>query len=102
MSRLQAVPRRLTYTLAGCLLAAGAPLGLLVVRLVGTAGFEPDELRREVAADLPTYIYVTLSTLVVFVLFGYALGRQADTLVESSRTDALTGLGNPRAFEERL
>lgn len=96
------MPSRLTYTLAGCLLAAGAPLGLLVVRLVGTAGFEPGELRREVAADLPTYIYVTLSTLVVFALFGYALGRQADTLVEFSRTDALTGLGNPRAFEERL
>jgi len=88
--------------LAGSLLAAGAPLGLLIVRLWVTGGLELAGVRREVAGDMPTYIYVTLSTLVAFSLFGYALGRQADALVELSRTDALTGLRNPRAFEERL
>ena len=65
-------------------------------------GFELAGLRREVADDLATYVYVTLSTFVVFSLFGYALGRQADTLLQLSCTDALTGLRNPRAFEERL
>lgn len=102
MSRLATLPRRLAYTVAGSLLSAGAPLGLLVVRLVGTSGFELGELWRELGDNLATYIYATLSTLVVFSLFGYVLGRQADTLVELSRTDALTGLRNPRAFEERL
>ena len=102
MSRFTALPRRLVYSVAGALLATGAPLGLLVVRLVGMVGFELAGLRREVADDLATYVYVTLSTFVVFSLFGYALGRQADTLLQLSCTDALTGLRNPRAFEERL
>jgi diguanylate cyclase (GGDEF)-like protein len=39
---------------------------------------------------------------VVFSLFGYALGRQADTLLQLSRTDALTGLRNPGAFAEQF
>jgi diguanylate cyclase (GGDEF)-like protein len=98
---LAALPRRLYYTVAAALLAAGAPLGLLVVRLVAhrlaLAG-----LRREIADDLTTYAYVTLSTIVVFSMFGYALGRQADTLLRLSRTDALTGLPNPRASSERF
>jgi diguanylate cyclase (GGDEF)-like protein len=38
----------------------------------------------------------------VFASFGYALGRQADALVELSRTDPLTGLRNTLDFEERL
>jgi diguanylate cyclase (GGDEF)-like protein len=45
---------------------------------------------------------VTLSTLVVFTAFGYALGRHADALSDLSRTDSLTGLRNQRAFDERL
>jgi diguanylate cyclase with GGDEF domain len=51
---------------------------------------------------VPTFVYVTVSTLVVFSVFGYVLGRQADALVDLSRTDALTGLGNHRAFTERV
>jgi diguanylate cyclase (GGDEF)-like protein len=89
------------YSVAGALLAAGAPLGLFVVRLV-TGWFELAGLRREVASNLTTYVYVTLSTLVVFSLFGYTLGRQADALLELSRTDALTGLRNARAFAEQF
>jgi len=57
---------------------------------------------RELERDLSTYVYVTVSTLVVFGLFGYVLGRQADALAELSRRDPLTRLGNPRAFEERM
>ena len=95
-------PRRLLYALAGSILATGAPLGLFIVRLLGGSGFELSELRSEIADDTSTYVYVTVSTLVVFALFGYALGRQADALAELARTDALTGLRNQRLFEERL
>jgi diguanylate cyclase (GGDEF)-like protein len=40
--------------------------------------------------------------MAVFALFGYVLGRQADALIRLSRTDSLTGLANPLAFEEHL
>jgi diguanylate cyclase (GGDEF)-like protein len=94
--------RRLAYLAIGAGLAVGAPLGLSLVRMarwdeLGAAAFS-----REVQQDLPTFLYVTLSTLAVFSAFGYALGRQADLLVALSRTDPLTGLGNQRAFEEGL
>jgi two-component system cell cycle response regulator len=101
-SKLAALPRRLSYALAAAGLATGAPIGLLVVRLMGKRGADFALLRRQLEGDWPTFLYVTLSTLVVFVAFGYVLGRQADALVELSRTDPLTGLSNPRAFAERL
>jgi diguanylate cyclase (GGDEF)-like protein len=99
---LAGVPRRIYYAVVGAGLAGGAPLGLLLVRVAGSARSDLASLRRELAADPTTYAYVTLSTLLVFALFGYVLGRQADALVVLSRTDTLTGLKNPLAFEERL
>lgn len=59
-------------------------------------------IRRIVQQDLPTFLYITMSTRAVFSAFGYLLGRQADVLVDLSRSDPLTGLRNFRAFEERL
>ena len=38
----------------------------------------------------------------LFALFGYVLGRQADELAELSETDALTSLLNARGFSARL
>jgi len=99
---LVVLPRRLLYALIAVGLSAGAPVGLLVVRLARAEALDFAALRRELEGDPPTYAYVLLSTLVVFALFGYVLGRQADALVELSRTDPLTGLGNTLAFEERL
>ena len=101
-SRAASLPRRLSYTLSAIGLAAGAPLGLLAVRLASSGGVDPAGLRRQIEADWPTFLYVTLSTIVVFAAFGHVLGRQADALVKLSRTDPLTGLGNPLAFTERL
>jgi diguanylate cyclase (GGDEF)-like protein len=38
----------------------------------------------------------------VFALFGWVVGRQADRLIELSTTDGLTGLLNVRGFRERF
>jgi diguanylate cyclase (GGDEF)-like protein len=98
--------RRFAYACAGGLLSAGAPAGLLAVRLAGRR--EPGRTLavrraiREAAADPPAYLYVAASTAVAFTLFGYILGSRADRLVELSRTDALTGLSNARALFERM
>jgi diguanylate cyclase (GGDEF)-like protein len=96
------VRRRLTYAATGVVLALGAPLGLAVLRLATASGMSVEALRGEVEHDLGAFLYVAASTVVVFFAFGYVLGRQADALVDLSRTDPLTGLRNQRAFEERL
>jgi diguanylate cyclase (GGDEF)-like protein len=99
---LPRLPRRLSYALIAVGLAAGAPIGLLAVRIASAGGTDLAGLRRQLEGDWPTFVYVTLSTMVVFAAFGHVLGRQADALVKLSRTDPLTGLGNPLAFAERL
>jgi diguanylate cyclase (GGDEF)-like protein len=92
--------RQWRYGAAGCVLALGAPAGLLAVRwLQDPAG---GGMMDVIAADLPVFAYVTVSTLVVFAAFGLVLGRQADELLRRLSTDALTGLLNRRAFLERL
>lgn len=95
------VPRRVSYALIAAVLAIGAPLGLLVVRAL-TASASADLVKQALSDDLPTFLYVTLSTLVVFSAFGYSLGRQADALADLALTDPLTGLRNRRAFDQRL
>lgn len=94
--------RRFLYALIAVVLAAGAPVGLLAVRSAGMNGVGLARLGEVVRGDLPTFAYVTVSTLAVFAAFGYVLGWQADALLEMSRTDPLTGLRNQRGFEERL
>jgi diguanylate cyclase (GGDEF)-like protein len=101
-STLRTVPRRFTYAATGVLLALGAPLGLALLRLATAWEVSPTLLSREVQEDLGGFLYVTVSTMAVFLAFGYVLGRQADALVDLSRTDPLTGLRNQRAFDERL
>jgi two-component system, cell cycle response regulator len=87
------------YPLAGAVLAACAPLGLLVVRRLALRDRTPaaDAVRH----DLATFVYVAASTL-AFALLGRALGRSAERLTELSTTDDLTGLLNRRAFYPRL
>jgi diguanylate cyclase (GGDEF)-like protein len=98
---LSAPPRWLAYSLMGAALALGAPLGLLAVRL-GPGGLSMDAVRGELQADRETYVYVAVSTVLVFASFGFVLGRQADALVALSKTDPLTRLGNLLAIEDRL
>ena len=92
--------KRRLYAVIGAALSVGAPAGLVVVHLLqrGTREGAAQLLAREAW----TYAYVAVSTLVAFTAFGYALGRQADRLLELAGTDALTGLGNRHAFRERL
>jgi len=93
---------RVTHTITALLLSLGAPLGLLALRSLRVGALTPAWLQEELARGAWTYGYVGLSTLVAFGIFGYALGRQADRLLELSQTDALTGLGNVRFFRDRL
>jgi diguanylate cyclase (GGDEF)-like protein len=83
-------------------LSVGAPIGLLLVHGVTAGRVSPEWARDQIAADAAIFLYVTLSTLSVFLAFGYVLGRHADRLVELSKTDPLTGLHNARAFQARL
>jgi diguanylate cyclase (GGDEF)-like protein len=93
--------RRQTCGLLGLGLAAGAPAGLLALRLVvgrtslATIG---DDLRGE----LLTYAYVTVSTAIVFTAFGAALGQLADRLSSLAARDGLTGLLNRAGMLDRL
>jgi hypothetical protein len=88
------------------MLAIGAPLGLLRIRLARRSrragSLSLNGAIRELTADPAEFIYVGASTAVAFTLFGYALGRQADRLARLSETDALTGLCNARGLFDRL
>jgi diguanylate cyclase (GGDEF)-like protein len=95
-------PRRLSYALVGVVLAIGAPCGLLLLRAVAGGAFSRAWLTAELRTDVLTYAYVAISTGVVFALFGFVVGRQADSLIELSATDGLTKLRNRRAVQERL
>jgi diguanylate cyclase (GGDEF)-like protein len=95
------VARWLAYAAWGLLLSAGAPAGLLLVRLASGRALL-GALDDEWAAEWITYLYVSVSTAVVFVCFGGAMGKRADALARLATLDGLTGLLNRRAVTERL
>jgi diguanylate cyclase (GGDEF)-like protein len=94
--------RRSSYVLEALALASGAPVGLLFVRSLLAGTFSVAWVRAELAADAAAYVYLTVSTTLVFVVFSYVVGQQADRLIELSSTDSLTGLRNRRVLQERL
>ncbi len=88
----------------GMIMAAGAPAGWLMIQVA--RGAEPAV---ELSTNVGLYVYMLLATMVVFGLFGLALGtREAtllqlnETLEQSALTDSLTGLRNARYFHARL
>lgn len=85
----------------GAVLAQGAPGGLWVLDAVRCAR-SGESLAARLAAEVPVYAYVSVSTTLAFASFGWLLGRRAERLRELARTDPLTGLLNRRACEERL
>lgn len=93
---------RRRYAALGAFLALGGPLGLLVLRAVRARAASPLWLVDEVSCDAATYLYVAVSTMLAFSIFGFALGLQADRLRDLSRTDPLTELLNRRALQERF
>jgi diguanylate cyclase (GGDEF)-like protein len=97
------MPSRRAYALAGALLALGAPLGLVLLRSV-TRVHAPSIgwTLAELARDPLVYVYMTTTTVVVFALFGYVLGRSADRLRHSAATDPLTLLPNRGSFDTAL
>ena len=84
VSRFRQVPRRFLYAVVGVVLALGAPVGLACLRLASTREVSVLALSREIDQDLGAFLYVTLSTMLVFFAFGYVLGRQADALLDLS------------------
>ena len=97
--------RRISRSLAsaawGLLLSAGAPAGLFIVR-VASGRADPRALGVEWAAESLTYLYVVVSTAIVFAGFGGVLGKRADALARLATLDSLTGLLNRRAATDRL
>jgi len=92
----------LTYPLLGGLLSLGAPLGLSVTRFIARHDQSIRSILEDLGDDRATYLYLTISTVLVFVLLGSILGSQTDRLEERSTTDPLTRLANRRHFDAEL
>ena len=92
------------YGLLGSVMSLGAPGGLMVARLrqhhVTRVRF--DRCVEELRGDRVGFLYVAMSTLIVFATYGAALGRQIDRSRAVSENDPLTGLPNIRKFRDRL
>lgn len=97
------VPKAITFAGLGALLSLGAPLGLLLVRsIVSSAVPTLDFVGAQIESDRVTFIYLALSTLIVFVILGWTLGAREDALAKTSITDPLTRLHNRRHIHARL
>jgi len=90
--------------LQGSVLALGAPLGWLALRVSGGRSVWP-----EVTENAGLYLYLLVPTVLAFAVFGALLGiqevrlsRVASGLRTESLTDELTGLKNLRYFRARL
>jgi diguanylate cyclase (GGDEF)-like protein len=94
--------RRKRYPLLGALLALGAPAGHLVLRAALARSASPAWLATELEALWPSYVYLTISTTIVFAVLGWLLGSKEDLLNARATTDALTKLANRRHFDARL
>lgn len=88
----------------GAALSIGAPLGWLVLRVMGG-----HDAGAELSASAPLYLYMLLGTAVVFTAFGAVLGTHEDCLIAANRSldelsvsDPVTGLRNARYFRGRL
>jgi diguanylate cyclase (GGDEF)-like protein len=106
-----------TYALLGFLLGWGAPAGAVLVQVLRKYNHDIYLwVSREISTHPWLYAYMTVSTVTVFTIFGYWLGRRlaglerrtyllqdaSESLNRQSMTDGLTGLFNHRYIQERL
>jgi diguanylate cyclase (GGDEF)-like protein len=89
-------PRRWTFAAIGLLLSLGAPLGLLLLRMLELRHPSAAAVVGELRTEWPLYVYVTASTAIALSAFGWVLGRLQDRLREASLSDPLTGIANRR------
>ncbi len=96
--------RRVLYALLAIPIAAGAPLGWLVLSclLHGELQSIVSWTMRELAEHAALYAYLEISTTLVLVLLGGLLGTLSDRLERDALTDVLTGLYNRRYLETRI
>jgi diguanylate cyclase (GGDEF)-like protein len=96
-------PRARLYPLLGAALALGAPGGLLCLRAAADGNWpSPAWALKEMAADPLLYIYIEVSTTIVFAVTGGLLGARSDSLRILSSTDPLTNVMNRRGLHLRL
>ncbi len=95
------------FALLGFSLALGAPLGSLIFRVLASPLPARVFLLQEWSDHHFFYLYMLVSTCLVFSLFGFLLGRKADLLLTENLelsdevlTDPLTGLGNHRFLHD--
>ena len=102
------VSPRITYPLAGLGLAAAAPVGAFVLRLVFIASVRADP-GADIDAHLFFYVYSLVGTALVFGVTGFIVGDRTHRLRRDeafyhrlAEVDPLTGLLNQRAFREHF
>lgn len=89
--------KRLLRILQGLLLAWGAPLGWLLIRIYNGADWH-----YELTVNWAYYAYLLVGTMTVFFVFGVIVGGSEERLEELAITDAITGLYNQRYLQVRL
>ncbi|WP_196140246.1 GGDEF domain-containing protein [Aliikangiella sp. G2MR2-5] len=89
--------RRILRPLQAGLLAFGAPLGWLFIRLA-----QGVNLQTEIMENLGLYLYMLIGTLVVFIMYGFYVGQKEQIISDLAVRDGLTKTYNHRYFVERL
>lgn len=100
---LARLPKATSFAYLGALLALGSPGGLLLVRSIAARQW-PDLhfVGAQIKSDPVLYAYLTIASMVMFVLLGRLLGAREDALAQTSITDPLTRLHNRRHLHTRL
>ncbi|MES2642328.1 MAG: GGDEF domain-containing protein [Myxococcota bacterium] len=91
--------RRWTYAVIGFVLGFGAPVGLLLVRSLALRVPPWRLLPLDLATEWPIYLYITVSTVLAFSIFGAVVGALHDAVLRSALADPLTALPNRRHLE---
>ena len=100
-------PSRVAYGATGLILGAAAPIGALVLRILGEPAVRNAPFA-DIQANLFFYAYQLIGTSLVFGVAGWLAGARAERMAQAetfyqslAEHDALTGLYNERAFRDR-